>query len=527
MEQRIQATSLSPGIGHGSIVFLPSTERKIPTFSTVVHDVDQEITRYRSAIFSSRQDLSLLKQQASTSHEVAQILDTHLCMLSDPLITEHMEDQIRTRLQSSEAVLQTVMGDYRQRFSRHTDPFFQQRLSDVVDVADRVLNHLSAEPKPDVSPLPVGGVIFAVEVTPSQLAAMPASSVRGIVTSRGGKNSHAAVIARSKGIPYISGVDIALCERLGCSYAIVDADSDQLILDPTEETLSCYRENKQHRPLVPWTALKTADALPIRCYLSLTDNITGCFADGIGLFRTECVLLHTPEFLLSEEDQWTFYLALLKRAQGLPVTIRLFDLGGDKIIEGINDQAINGLRGIQWLLHHREHLQRQLRALLRASLQFPVRVLLPFVFDVSEVQEIKREIKQIAADLKPLGDCQWSLGSMIELPSVALFPEPILQEVDFVAIGTNDLTQYTTGRERTSAASSMMSMHPSVLYLIGHVLQAAAKKGKEAIVCGEMASEPQCIELLLNLGARCFSCHPGSLSAVCEVIRLAVVSKGL
>ncbi|MEN9343653.1 MAG: phosphoenolpyruvate-protein phosphotransferase [Chlamydiota bacterium] len=474
-EKILQGSPLVEGIGQGVAFFIPIQERKISEQAIELHEIDQEIARYRQALVCSQKDLHALKEQNASS-EIETIIECHLHMLQDPLMTEHVESEIRQHRQSSETVFQSVIGSYKERFSRHSDPVFEQRLSDVVDVAHRVLHHLA--PASCIQEFKEPVILFSFEFTPSQIASFNPAFVKGLVAKRGGPYSHATMIAKAKGIPYICGVDV--CQENGTAVCI-DGNRGVVIFNP----------KNLPEPSLPKMEIPNHVRIYRNIYyLEQMHQITA----GVGLFRTETALFDDPDFLFSEEKQKAVYNALLQNSKGLPVTIRLFDFGGDKIPKGWENRGLEspfGPRGVRFLIQHDSILKTQLRS-LHAVKRPNLRVLIPFVSTVEEIKVIKEQI-----------DSSISLGAMIEIPSAALAIDAILEQVDFVSIGTNDLTQYTLAIDRTDSVCTQI--HPSVTFLIQYVLTACQKQNKEAVICGYLASDRQAISALITLGASAFS----------------------
>lgn len=515
-EKAFPGISLSGGSAMGPLFFLNLDKRKVCGFSISQSQVDGEIARYRQALFSSRKDLYQLKHNLSSSEEVITIIDTHLSMLEDPLMTEQMEDQIRSSLQTPESVFQSVIGAYQTRFSKQTNPFFQQRLNDVADLAHRVLGHLCSQVESEWDQIPSGVIVLATELTPLQIATLAALSVAGVVTTRGGRQSHAALIAKAKKLPYVAGIDIEICHKEYCEWAIIDGNRGQLLLNPHDQTIHRYQKQEKPKALSPFA--QTADGHTIHCALNISDPseyTEECGSADIGLFRTECLILQDAQLAFLEEKQKAIYEQVLCKNKESSCTIRLFDIGDDKIPadwEGKEELSSPfGLRGIRFLLHHPQILQIQLQALLRASSHQPVRLLLPFISDVSEICAIKEILQTLPGPLAP-----FQLGAMIELPSAALCIDAILPEVDFISLGTNDLIQYTLGIDRKLATTHSFppGAHPSILQLLHRVISKAQEHGKQVSICGDMGSDPLFTPLLLGLGLRHFSCSCDSFSSV-------------
>jgi len=541
-EIAIKGVPVSEGIAIGVPFFLSPTEEEIPAFPITLTEVDGEIQRYRHALVSSRQDLSELRTQLAeeVSDDAATIIDTHIQMLEDPLMTEHMEEKIRQTLQNSESVFHSVITDYEKRFTQRTNESFHERLVDVMDLANRVLGHLRPSSSSS-SHLPFNSILFAKRLIPSYTAAVPSSRAAAFVTQFGGGNSHVALIARAKGIPYVASIDIDPLEKIDAKCVIVDGQTGDVIFNPAPGTLENYRQRK--------TRLKTSLQLLQRELKYETETIDGCKihvfanigsvddlenikqlgAEGVGLFRTEYLFFKHREFLSSEEEQYAAYTQLVHTMGKGPIVIRVFDVGGDKNPELFADgerepNPVLGCRGIRFLLRHPKIFKIQLRAILRAAVLGDLHILLPLISDIGELMKAKELITEVEEDLEKEGipfKKGVPVGCMVEVPSAVLICSALAKQSDFLSIGTNDLVQYTLGIDRSNPAmsDSCYPAHPSVLRMIKMVNMEAKRHGKSVSICGEIASNPLFVPLLLGLGVDHLSCSPRYIPIVKRAIR--------
>lgn len=539
----IQGFPVSDGIAIGIPFFLQSVEKEIPEFPITLKEVDDEIARYRSALFSSREDLTQLRDNLAmeVSDDAAMVIDTHISMLDDPLMTIHMEEKIRQKLQNPESVFHSVITDYEKRFSQTTNPFFQERLVDVMDLAKRILGHLCPTKGNTLSNVPFNSVVFAKELVPSHTASADHCRVSAFVTQSGGGNSHAALIARAKGIPYVACVDVTALQNISSRSVIVDGQTGDVIFNPKPSTLAKYKQRK--------TCLKTSlqllqkelqydaetiDGCSIQVFANIgniddLENMQQMGAEGVGLFRTEYLFFQHRQLMTSEEDQYHAYVKLIHSVGNLPIIIRVFDVGGDKNPELFPEvekepNPVLGCRGIRFLLRHQDIFKLQLRAILRAAVHGDVRILLPLISDISELEAARALINEIAQSLclegipfKP----NIPVGCMIEVPSAVLICDALAKRSDFLSIGTNDLVQYTLGIDRSNPAMSdfCYPAHPSVLRMIKMVNTEAKRYGKSVTICGEIASNPLFVPLLLGLGVDQLSCSPRYIPIVKRTIR--------
>lgn len=548
LEFRIQGAPVSEGIAIGTSFFIDlAIDEVIPEFAIKASQVAYEITRYRDALSSCKIELTYLKQslQKEGSLEAIDIIDTHILMLEDPLIKENVEEKIRVVKRNTESVFSTVIRDYEKKFSKMKDPFFQQRIVDILDLSKRILSHLSDKGKLNFSEIPLSSVVFSKELIPSHTAAIQASRVCAFVTQSGGGNSHAALIARAKGIPYVSSIDVDLFRSLQGKSIIVDGQTGEVIVNPKPATLARYKEIK--------TRLKTSYQLLQQDINHITETIDGYSvhilanagnlhdleemhmyrAEGVGLFRSEYLFLEKHTLFISEEEQVSAYIDIIKKAKGLPCVIRVFDIGGDKnpnlFFEHEKEaNPVLGCRGIRFLIRYPNIFRTQLRAIMRASYDADVRILLPLISDIHELLEAKRIIQEVHNELVDQGLVErrtYLVGCMIEVPSVVFICDAIAKESDFLSIGTNDLVQYTLGIDRSNPSMSdfCYPAHPSVIRMIKMVVMEARKQNKPVTICGEIASNPVFVPLLLGLGVNNFSCSPRYIPFVKRAVRNTVL----
>ena len=543
-EFRLQGASVSEGVAIGSLFFLPSyIQESIIEITIAKSRLELEIKRYYAALEKSREDLLFLQfnLKREQSKEALEIIETHIQMLQDPLMTDHVEEKIQTMQKNAEFVFSTVIREYEKKFSKIKDPFFQQRIVDVLDVSKRVLDHLAGNHRFNFFDIPQDAIVFTKELIPSHIAALQASRVGAFVTQQGGGSSHAALIARAKGIPYISNIDISSLQKIESVCVVIDGKSGEVIFHPKPSTLDKYREIK--------TRLKTTYQLLQQDLFSVTETMDGYLAhvyanvgnlmdleemhvyrpEGIGLFRSEYLFLEKKTVFLSEEEQFQSYAKIVIKAEGLPIVMRVFDIGGDKNPDAFleNEKEANpvlGCRGIRFLLRHPAIFRTQLRAMMRACKDIDVKILLPLISDPQEIIEAKKIIQEVQVELKEeglIGDRIFPVGCMIEVPSAAFLCDAIAKEADFLSIGTNDLVQYTLGMDRGNPVIQdfFSPSHPSVIRMIKMVVMEAKRQDKPITICGEMASSPLFIPLLIGLGLNEFSCSPRHIPLIKRAVR--------
>ena len=546
-EFRLQGVPVSEGVAIGIPYVCISSEENIPEFPISIGEVDDEIARYRKALFSSKEDLERLQTnlESEGSKDAASIINSHIQMLEDPMITTDMENKIRQMLLNTESVFHTFITDYEQKFSQTSDLFFQERLVDIMDLSKRILGHLSPHKTISFTEIPNNAVIFAKELVPSQPASVYASQISAFVTCLGGGNSHAAVIARAKGIPYVANIDIQQLQHLQGKCVIVDGQTGEVIINPAPETLEKYKQIKT-RLKTKYQLLQkevhqdaeTIDGYCVDVFANISnlgemDTLDQYSPAGIGLFRSEYLFFQNRTLFSAAEDQYKAYVELIYKAKKLPIVIRVFDVGGDKNpdlfrMEEKEPNPVLGCRGIRFLLKHKDIFKTQLKAILRAAVHGDIRLLLPMISDINELLQTKEILSEVKEELKRkqiLFNANVPLGCMIEVPSAVLICDTLAKECDFLSIGTNDLVQYTLGIDRSHPSMSDLCYpaHPSIIRMIKMVVTEGKRHGKPVTVCGEIASNPLFIPLLLGLGLREFSCAPRNIPLLKRAVRQNVL----
>jgi phosphoenolpyruvate-protein phosphotransferase (PTS system enzyme I) len=536
-ELHLTGSSVSEGVAIGTLCFIEERKKKsFPDFAIKKSEVHTEISRYRTAISSSRRDLEKLQNFLCKegSDEAVSIIDSHIQMLEDPLMTTVMEDQIKGMLRNTETVFNSVMSGYEDQFSKIDDAFFQQRLVDVKDLSARILNHLTDEVKPEKT-IPKLGIVCAKELIPSDTAEAPIGHVGAFISEMGGMTSHAALIARAKGIPYVAHVDFDTLRDFGEVTAIIDGKKGLVILNPSRETLNHYQKlqrqiAKEELVLRQEVSLNTSTLDGCRIEVSANlDNlvdVNNIHADrpaSIGLFRTENLFFKRDLIDTDEEEQYSLYSEAVKRAQGLCITFRTFDVGSDKnVLRELWSTEPNpalGCRALRYLLQQPDLFKIQLRALARASKHGPIRILFPLICEVQELIDAKKLFLEAKKEAGIIADIP--CGAMIEVPSAVLTCDAIAKRCDFLALGTNDLIQYTLAIDRCNPRliDFYKPIHPGVVKMIVMAVNAAARQSTPISLCGEIASDARLLPLLIGLGITSFSCSPRYIPLVKRTVR--------
>ncbi|MCF7973678.1 MAG: phosphoenolpyruvate--protein phosphotransferase [Phycisphaerae bacterium] len=531
----------SPGICISEALVIDSEEYRIPRRSVKPSQRMGEILRVRNAFRDATAELIELEaaQDPSRAGKIKDIFAVHLRFLKDRSLRKEITDLVYAKSVAAEFAVSTVLRKIATHFSSVKDAYISERAADIYDIERRLLRHLLGERREDVNHLSQEVAIVTRELSPTQTAGFDKRFIRGIATDAGGRTSHTAIVARSMGIPAVVALeDFVELVRPG-DPVIIDGNRGIVILDPNEETLSEYR-----RHLVEFSALEdrlgtirekpaeTRDGVRVTLLgnIEFPDEshvVIDKGGDGIGLYRTEFLYLNR-ENDPTEEEHYEAYAEVIQACQGKPVTLRTVDLGADKHTQNRRfapePNPFLGLRSIRYCLQNIRMFKTQLRAVLRASTLGPIKVMFPLITNLQELRQAKLIFRDVMEDLHEEGlayakDVQ--VGIMIETPSAALVASALAREADFFSIGTNDLTQYTLAVDRGNELVSTLysPVEPSVLRLIRSVVQDAHRHQIAVGVCGEMASEPEYVMLLLGLGIRTLSMTPPMIPEIKQIIR--------
>ncbi len=540
---RLRGIGVSPGIGTGEILL---TERELFTSrkeTVSISQVPEELKRLRRAVERTREELLQLKLdiQEKVGKEHAFIFDAHLLILEDRTLFSSIEKIIKDERARSEWALTRVNTKYQELFDSIADEYFRQRKFDVSDVLARIYANLELKKKKKAdSGENKKTVLVAHELLPSE-AAMKLSrgNVLAVAMDMGGATSHTAILARSLSIPAVVGLHNITQQVKNGDFVVVDGTDGEVIINPPPAVKKEFQSKKEKydnyfRELKKTARLKSATLDEVKFYplanIELPEEVNMAFsfgAEGIGLFRSEFIYLQSAT-LPTEDDHYSVYSRIAKAAFPSPVYIRTIDIGGEKSLPQLNiEKEPNpalGLRAIRFSLRNRELFRVQLRAILRASAQKNVRVLIPMVTEVEEIGEVKllfEEVKQELDEEKQKFDRQIPLGVMIEVPAAAAITDILVKEVDYLSIGTNDLIQYYLAVDRSNEFVSYLykPLHPSVLRLIKFVISTALREGKDVTVCGEMAADPLSALILLGFGLRKFSMNPIFIPRIKKTLR--------
>jgi phosphotransferase system enzyme I (PtsI) len=495
--------------------------------TVVVGNPVEEALRLDRALSDAAARLAELGQKVDEAARV--ILEFQVALIEDDELVEPVRRAIAGGAPAAEAWRQSLDGQVAE-YEAAPDAYFRARSADLADLRDRVLDLLAGVEASDSEPAEGEEAIYVGEdLAPSRFLEIDWRQYRGGALLSGSANGHVAILARARGVPLVVGLGAA--ELVGGADAILDAEEGRLIQDPVRHTRDIFTRRMTTRSA---TAAAEAEFLPRPALTrggkrisvainvdepSIVERIDAAHCDGIGLTRTE-FLFSSPGGWPDEQKQYEIYAGLIAWAKGRPVTIRTLDAGGDKPIPGLTpDGETNpflGLRGIRLSLARPEVFAVQLRALARAAALGPLKVMLPMVTVPREIEETRALLQGAVDELTKSGTdaAMPSLGMMVEVPAAAL--SVALFKVDFYSIGSNDLVQYVTATSRDCAAVSALHdpLDPAVLELIGRVVAHGAAAGREVGLCGDMASDPRYLPVLLDLGLRSISVAPARVATV-------------
>jgi phosphotransferase system enzyme I (PtsI) len=529
-EKILRGIAASKGIAHGR-VFVYET-RHLQVFQTPILSVylKDEIERFERAINQTKKELVEIKERINqeVGEDFGQFLDAQVMMLTDKEIVEAVKKRIADEKKNAEWAYNLVIENYAHKLAESKDQYFKERVADIWDVGNRVLRNLLGLIHASVVDAPAGTILIAHDISPSEATLINPKNVLGIATEIGGRTSHTAITARALEIPAVLGIEGLLTKVDHGDELLIDGDRGVVIVNPSSSRTHEFAATKKkdiemEKALSPYCELKpeTRDGRHIDISANIefyaeANQAKKYGAEGIGLFRTEFLYL-TRRGNPTEEEQYRVYHALARSMKPKPVIIRTFDLGGDKIFAGYHEpNPFLGWRAIRVCLEETEFFKIQLRAILRASVSKNVKIMFPMVATYEEIRRIKLIFEEVKKDLKSRKidfDENLPLGIMVETPSAALLSAHLAGEVDFFSIGSNDLTQYTLAVDRGNERVSKLfdHFHPGVLRLIRDVIDAGHKAHIWVGLCGELASDPLAIPLLVGFGIDELSMNPYSI----------------
>lgn len=545
---QLKGLGVSPGVGIGRAVVLRRGVGDVG-FGIPPGRVPAEIERLHAARDQAREQLRQIKARmvSSAGEDHAYLFDAQLLMLDDRMLIERTAEIITRDRLNAESALQRTLAEISSFFDRGDDPYLRERKGDVADIVNRLCGNLRAAGDPAEAFKHLEGplVLVAHELTPSLIAQLEWHRIAALVSDEGSWTYHSAILARSVGIPSVAGLRNASAIVAPGVTVAVDGSTGEVFVDPDDDTVrQIQQRGRQHeayeQSLDEFRRLPgvTADGVHIRLEANIEspDDAMRAMehgAEGIGLFRSEFLLAGAGQAGLTEEAQYAAYCRLVASAASHPVTIRTFDVSETQLpihhagIDGT--RAPLGLRGVRLSLALEEIFAAQIRALLRAAVHGPLRIMFPFINGVEQLRAARRIVARACDELRARGEQAppVPIGVMIEVPSAALTADLLASEADFFSIGTNDLIQYALAVDRTDDRVSRLyePLHPAILRLLRGVARAGRQRGIRVAVCGEMAADPVLLALLVGLGLREFSMAPSAIPLAKQVLRELRVSE--
>ncbi|HUS73009.1 MAG TPA: phosphoenolpyruvate--protein phosphotransferase [Sedimentisphaerales bacterium] len=533
--------AVSPGISIAKLLIIDSEDYRIPRRSIMPSQRMAEIQRVRDAFKAAIDELSKLEaaEDDEGGGKIKDIFAVHLRFLHDRSLRKRITDLLQSKLVTAEYAVSVTLREIASHFTKVKDAYISERAADIYDIERRLLRQLLGSKREDVEHLTQEVAIVARELSPTQTAGFNRIFVKGIATDAGGRTSHTAIVARSLGIPAVVALeDLTECVS-GGDTVIIDGNRGIVVVNPDEQTIRQYEEYSHefaelgHR----LDAIRAKPAITRdRVSITLLGNIEfpdeaeivlQKGGDGIGLYRTEFLYLNR-ESEPTEQEHYQAYAETVGVFKHRPVTIRTMDLGADKYTQSKRfapePNPFLGLRSIRFCLQNLTMFKTQLHAILRASVLGQVKIMFPLITNLQEMKQAKMLLRDVMEDLDEESvkyNKNIEVGIMVETPSAALTASTLARDADFLSIGTNDLIQYTLAVDRGNELVSTLysAVDPAVLRLIRIVIQDAYKAQIDVSVCGEMASEPEYIMLLLGLGIRTMSLAPPMIPEIKQIIR--------
>jgi phosphotransferase system enzyme I (PtsI) len=539
--------AVSPGIAIAKCLIIDSEDYRIPRRIISPSQRMAEIQRVRNAFKDAVDELTKFEetQEETTSRRIKDIFAVHIRFLRDRSLRRKITDFIHEESVTAEYAVSTILRDIAASFAKEKDTYMSERAADIYDIERRILKQLLGHKREDIRNLTEEVVIVAKELSPTQTAGFDKRFVKGMATDAGGRTSHTAIVTRSLGIPAVVALEDLTEIVRGGDTIIIDGNRGIVIVNPEQETTEQYLQYSQefaeleHKlDAIREKPAQTRDGVRITLLGNIefpdeAESVLEKGGEGIGLYRTEFLYLNSPEEP-TEEEHYQAYAETVNVFKEMPVVIRTLDLGADKYTQRKRyvpePNPFLGLRSIRFCLQNISMFKTQLRAILRASVLGRVKIMFPLISNIQELMQAKMILRDVMEDLDEESikyNRDVHIGIMIETPSAALMGSTLARDSDFFSIGTNDLTQYTLAVDRGNEQVSTIysAADPAVLRLIRMVIQDAYKAQIDLSVCGEVASEPEYIMLLIGLGVRTVSLAPPMIPEIKQVIRSVTIEE--